>query len=94
MSPNRTDLLIQVAIREQFADCTVLTIAHRLHTIVDSDRILVMDAGRATEFDEPHLLLQNNRGVFSQMVKTLGFSESKRLRQCALDRYNGAYYTE
>ena len=43
----RTDALIQSTIRSKFARCTVLTVAHRLNTIMDSDRVLVMDAGRA-----------------------------------------------
>lgn len=41
----RTDKLIQKMIRNKFSECTVLTIAHRLHTIMDSDKVLVMDAG-------------------------------------------------
>jgi ABC-type multidrug transport system fused ATPase/permease subunit len=53
-----TDALIQKVIRDKFAHCTVLTIAHRLNTIMDSDKVLVMDAGRAAEFDAPHILLQ------------------------------------
>lgn len=53
-----TDQLIQKVIREKFGHCTVLTIAHRLNTIMDSDKVLVMDNGDAAEFDTPVKLLQ------------------------------------
>lgn len=75
----QTDSLIQRTIRERFVDSTVLTIAHRLRTVMDSDRILVMDAGRIAEFDMPHLLLQNSEGAFSQMVTATG-QEAESLR--------------
>jgi ABC-type multidrug transport system fused ATPase/permease subunit len=55
---NGTDGTIQATIRSAFASCTVLTIAHRLHTIIDSDKILVLEGGQLLEFDSPHTLLQ------------------------------------
>lgn len=84
----KTDSLIQETIREKFAECTVLTIAHRLNTIIDSDRILVMDGGQVIEFDAAHTLLQNNSGYFSGMVKALEPHEYDRLAQAARDKYN------
>ncbi|KAJ1814406.1 Canalicular multispecific organic anion transporter 2, partial [Coemansia sp. RSA 2599] len=54
---NSTDEIIQMAIRREFKECTVLTIAHRLNTIADSDRILVIDSGKVAEFDSPTSLL-------------------------------------
>ncbi|XP_066455218.1 multidrug resistance-associated protein 1-like isoform X2 [Eleutherodactylus coqui] len=66
-----TDNLIQSTIRKVFSDCTVLTIAHRLHTVLDSERVLVLDAGRVVEFDEPQRLIQK-KGVFSKMVAEAG----------------------
>uniref|UniRef100_A0AAY5F490 Cystic fibrosis transmembrane conductance regulator n=1 Tax=Electrophorus electricus TaxID=8005 RepID=A0AAY5F490_ELEEL len=77
----RTDELIQKTIREKFQECTVLTIAHRLNTILDSDRILVLDAGRIHEYDEPYVLLQNQDGIFYKMVQQTGKAEAASLIQ-------------
>ncbi|XP_074853753.1 ATP-binding cassette sub-family C member 2-like isoform X2 [Carettochelys insculpta] len=69
-----TDHLVQSTIRRAFHNCTVLTIAHRLHTIMDSQRVLVLGSGRIIEFDTPHnLLLQ--QGVFSKMVSEAGITK-------------------
>ncbi len=62
-----TDLFIQTMIRTKFADCTVLTIAHRLHTIIDSTKILVMDKGNSSEFDAPDELLTHEDGIFKAL---------------------------
>lgn len=67
-----TDNLIQQTIRKNFADCTVLTIAHRLNTVMDSDRVVVMDAGTLKEFDHPYILLQDTKGIFYGMVQQTG----------------------
>ncbi|PIC15233.1 hypothetical protein B9Z55_022287 [Caenorhabditis nigoni] len=64
-----TDSLLQKTIREQFKECTVLTIAHRLNTVMDSDRLLVLDKGRVAEFDTPKRLLANPDGIFYSMAK-------------------------
>ncbi len=61
---NETDSMIQEMIRTKFKDCTVLTIAHRLHTIIDSSKILVMENGSVSEFNEPRVLLSDNNGIF------------------------------
>ncbi|XP_066522703.1 multidrug resistance-associated protein 4 isoform X2 [Hoplias malabaricus] len=83
----RTDELIQKTIREKFQECTVLTIAHRLNTIIDSDRILVLDAGRIHDYDEPHVLLQNQDGIFYKMVQQTGKAEAASLKQLAKQAY-------
>lgn len=78
-----TDTLIQNTIRKKFKACTVLTIAHRLNTIMDSDKVLVMDHGRAIEFDHPYILLQHKRGHFSNMVQETGKSMAEQLKRSA-----------
>uniref|UniRef100_A0A8C7DDB9 Cystic fibrosis transmembrane conductance regulator n=1 Tax=Oncorhynchus kisutch TaxID=8019 RepID=A0A8C7DDB9_ONCKI len=84
----RTDELIQKTIRDKFRECTVLTIAHRLNTIIDSDRILVLDAGQIHAYDEPHTLLQNHDGIFFKMVQQTGRQEAVALLQSAKQAYN------
>ncbi|CAK5180114.1 unnamed protein product, partial [Aphanomyces euteiches] len=68
IDPN-TDRLIQERVRELFKDCTCLTNAHRINSILDSDRILVMDKGSAAEFDPPKELLKNPKGIFTNLVE-------------------------
>lgn len=83
----RTDELIQQKIREKFAQCTVLTIAHRLNTIIDSDKIMVLDSGRLREYDEPYVLLQNPESLFYKMVQQLGKGEAAALTETAKQVY-------
>lgn len=66
-----TDNLIQSTIRTQFEDCTVLTIAHRLNTIMDYTRVIVLDKGEVRECGAPSELLQQ-RGIFYSMAKDAG----------------------
>lgn len=61
----------------------MLTIAHRLNTIMDSDKVLVMGAGQAMEFDHPHVLLQNPDGHFLKMVEETGKSMTQQLTNVA-----------
>ncbi|XP_066442933.1 ATP-binding cassette sub-family C member 3 [Eleutherodactylus coqui] len=68
-----TDDLIQMTIRTQFEDCTVLTIAHRLNTIMDYTRVLVLDKGKIAEFDTPTNLI-TARGIFYGMAKDAGLA--------------------
>ncbi|KAJ1718340.1 Canalicular multispecific organic anion transporter 1 [Coemansia biformis] len=67
-----TDRHMQQLIRSEFSDCTVLTIAHRLETIMNSDRIIVMDGGRIAEIGSPQELIDAG-GHFAELVTTNDF---------------------
>ncbi|CAG9830782.1 unnamed protein product [Diabrotica balteata] len=84
----QTDKFIQTTIRTKFAHCTVLTIAHRLNTVMDSDRLMVLDNGILIEFDHPHILLQNREGLLSEMVKKTGPGVSDHLKLVAKENYS------
>ncbi|CEM33729.1 unnamed protein product [Vitrella brassicaformis CCMP3155] len=73
---HKTDALIQTTIREEFRSCTVLTIAHRIHTILDSDKVLVMDHGLVAEFDSPKRLLQRRTSIFSSIAAQAGITDA------------------
>jgi len=64
-----TDSLIQLTIRKEFKNCTVLTIAHRIKTIMDSDRVMVLDKGKIIEFDSPEALM-NQKGTFYSLANS------------------------
>ncbi|CAL9060621.1 unnamed protein product [Musa banksii] len=76
----RTDSLIQKTIREEFKSCTMLIIAHRLNTIIDCDRILLLSAGQVLEFDTPETLLSNEESAFYKMVQSTGAANAQYLR--------------
>lgn len=68
--------------------CTVLTIAHRLNTVMDSDKVLVMDAGKMVEFDHPHNLLKDKNGYLYKMVEQTGPNTAELLHSAALEVLN------
>eukprot|EP00741_Cyanophora_paradoxa_P010538 tig00000158_g10189.t1 len=80
-----TDAKIQQAIQREFVDSTVLTIAHRLDTIITSDKILVMDAGKVAEFDNPVTLLNNPESSFYKLCANVGHAGAEALRAQAIE---------
>jgi ABC-type multidrug transport system fused ATPase/permease subunit len=64
-----TDQLLKRFVSEHFKECTVLTIAHRLNTILDADRIMVFEAGKLVEFDTPKKLLSDPNGYLTWLVQ-------------------------
>ncbi|ORX49049.1 P-loop containing nucleoside triphosphate hydrolase protein [Hesseltinella vesiculosa] len=71
-----TDKTIQNTIRSELDNCTILCVAHRLHTVIDYDRILVLDAGQVAEFESPWQLINNNESTFYGMCRKSGEFES------------------
>ncbi|KAG0282294.1 Multidrug resistance-associated protein 1, partial [Linnemannia gamsii] len=67
-----TDELIQKTIRKEFKDRTILTIAHRIKTVMDSDKILVLERGRVEEYETPGDLLQNKESLFFKLARQAG----------------------
>ncbi|XP_011012563.1 PREDICTED: ABC transporter C family member 2-like isoform X3 [Populus euphratica] len=80
----RTDALIQKTIREEFRSCTMLIIAHRLNTIIDCDRVILLDSGRVLEYDTPEELLSNEDSAFSKMVQSTGAANAQYLRSLVM----------
>ena len=78
----KTDELLQRTIREKFSDATIISIAHRLDTIIDYDAVLVLGEGRVLEFGSPADLLAKD-GHFSSMVKCTGDAMSQSLTERA-----------
>lgn len=78
-----TDSLIQKSIRQDFTGCTILTIAHRLNTVIDYDRILVLDQGKVAEFDTPSALLSDDNSMLSRLAKETGSSNEALLKSLA-----------
>ena len=81
-----TDHLIQKMIRTEFLHTTVVTIAHRLNTIIQYDKIMVLDHGRIVEFDSPIKLFDNDDSYFSGLIKEQGKEFEKRMKYLAKHR--------
>ncbi|KAI8564952.1 hypothetical protein RHMOL_Rhmol03G0223000 [Rhododendron molle] len=66
---NTTDSILQRTIRSEFADCTVITVAHRIPTVMDCTMVLAISDGKLVEYDEPMELMKREGSLFGQLVK-------------------------
>ncbi|CAL8127066.1 unnamed protein product [Orchesella dallaii] len=87
----RTDGLIQSTIRNKFSQCTIIIIAHRLHSVMNSDKLIVLDNGLIQEYDHPHILLQRPTSELSKLVEHTGTSGSAHLRILAKRHYEALH---
>lgn len=83
-----SDQVLQKTIRTAFVHCTTITVAHRLSSIADSDKIIVLSHGDLVEFDHPHVLLSKQDGHFRGMVNVLEESEKKLCESMAKAAYD------
>ena len=75
-----TDEFVQQVLHSQFPDTTLLTIAHRLNTIIDYDAVIVMDKGMVAEFGSPRDLLKDKDGIFTGLVNATGPESAEQLK--------------
>ncbi|KAJ3230599.1 hypothetical protein HDU81_004405 [Chytriomyces hyalinus] len=78
-----SDALIQSVIKTRFAGSTVISIAHRLNTIADFDKVVLLDAGKIVEMDSPANLLRVEGGVFKQLADATGSGNAQAIKKLA-----------
>ncbi|KAJ8684219.1 hypothetical protein QAD02_020011 [Eretmocerus hayati] len=85
-----TEALIRETIDTKFAECTVLHVAHRLESVIGSDRVLVVDEGRIAEFDRPQALLQRQDSALTKLANSTGEETLQQLRKLAATAADGS----
>ena len=80
---SRTDALLQEAVKKSFDGATIIAVAHRLDTVIEYDKILVLGGGEVVAFDSPHKLSLEENGVFASMIEDTGKGMASELRRRA-----------
>mgnify|MGYP002480246745 CR=1 FL=1 len=80
---SKEDAIIQRVVREEFKNKTVIIVAHRLNSIIDADKVLVLDGGKLKEFDSPRNLLKKKNGYFKALVDATGPASAAYLTKIA-----------
>jgi len=86
-----TDHLIQKMIKTEFKDMTVITIAHRLNTIIQYDKVMVLDQGNIVEFDSPIELMKDKESYFANLIRVNGPEFEEKMRYMAAHKDEGLY---